>query len=219
MEKERKVKTLSLVALIVAVLGLTVAFAALSQTLTINGTASVDAATWDVHITDLEKIWVEGSAKVISEPTIGSDGVSIENFKVSLSKPGDSVKYVYKVVNDGTVDVVLSSRYDFDYSDPGMFDNIEEGSAEYEALENEYLSKVFPEADFDGDGVTTKEERIKASEVFNIYNTFDATGGHVLLSGKQHSFDIEIWYASDADVLPKGSVIINLDEKLVYTQK
>ena len=38
MEKERKIKVLSIVALIVAVLGLTVAFAALSQTLTINGT-------------------------------------------------------------------------------------------------------------------------------------------------------------------------------------
>ena len=32
MEKERKIKVLSIVALIVAVLGLTVAFAALSQT-------------------------------------------------------------------------------------------------------------------------------------------------------------------------------------------
>ena len=47
MEKERRIKTLSLVALIVAVLGLTVAFAALSQTLTINGTASINSATWD----------------------------------------------------------------------------------------------------------------------------------------------------------------------------
>ena len=42
MEKERKIKVLSIVALIVAVLGLTVAFAALSQTLTINGTSKVE---------------------------------------------------------------------------------------------------------------------------------------------------------------------------------
>ena len=49
MEKQRKIKVMSVVALIVAVLGLTVAFAALSQTLTINGTANVDAASWDIH--------------------------------------------------------------------------------------------------------------------------------------------------------------------------
>ena len=42
MEKERKIKLLSLCVLIVAVLGLTIAFAALSQTLTINGSATAE---------------------------------------------------------------------------------------------------------------------------------------------------------------------------------
>ena len=50
MEKQRKIKIISVAALIVAVLGLTVAFAALSQTLTINGAANVNTATWDVHL-------------------------------------------------------------------------------------------------------------------------------------------------------------------------
>ena len=44
MEKTRKIKIISLCALLVAVLGLTVAFASLSQTLTINGSAAVNAA-------------------------------------------------------------------------------------------------------------------------------------------------------------------------------
>lgn len=44
MEKERKIKVLSLFAMIVAVLGLTVAFAAMSTTLKINGTATLDAS-------------------------------------------------------------------------------------------------------------------------------------------------------------------------------
>ena len=41
MEKTRQIKIISLCALLVAVLGLTVAFASLSQTLTINGSAAV----------------------------------------------------------------------------------------------------------------------------------------------------------------------------------
>lgn len=49
MEKTRKIKIISLCALLVAVLGLTVAFASLSQTLTINGSANMDAASWDIH--------------------------------------------------------------------------------------------------------------------------------------------------------------------------
>ncbi len=106
MEKERKIKTLSLVALIVAVLGLTVAFAALSQTLTINGTASVDAAEWDVHFENLTEVYVRGSAEVLSEPVIGNDGKSIKNLQVSLKKPGDVVKYKFDIVNKGTIDAI-----------------------------------------------------------------------------------------------------------------
>ena len=216
MEKERKIRVLSLVALVVAVLGLTVAFAALSQTLTINGTASVDAATWDVHIENLHRVNVSGSAKVISEPTVGSDGTSIENFKVSLSKPGDYVRYDYDVINNGTIDVVLSDRYAFNFSNIG---DIEEGSPEYEAFLNEYLAKTFSEADFDGDGVTTKEERIKAFEVFGITGSMKNGGNDQLLPGKKQNYSIEVEYNSEADVLPKGNVVINLDDKIVYTQK
>ena len=64
MEKERRIKVLSLVALIVAVLGLTVAFAALSQTLTINGTASINSASWDVHFENLTGPDLTGEGKV-----------------------------------------------------------------------------------------------------------------------------------------------------------
>ena len=48
MEKERRVKALAIVVLVIAVLGLTIAFAALSQTLTINGSAKLDASKWGI---------------------------------------------------------------------------------------------------------------------------------------------------------------------------
>ena len=69
-EKERRIKVLSLVALIVAVLGLTVAFASLSQMLTINGTATVDAASWDVHFENLTGPDITGSASTSGTPVL-----------------------------------------------------------------------------------------------------------------------------------------------------
>ena len=48
MEKERKFKTIGLVAVFVAVIGLSIAFAALSRILTINGTGKVSSSTWSV---------------------------------------------------------------------------------------------------------------------------------------------------------------------------
>ena len=111
MEKTRKIKIISLCALLVAVLGLTVAFASLSQTLTINGSAAVNAASWDIHFekTSGKETEVKGAA-TFTEPTLS--GTKIENFSATLTKPGDSVTYYFDIVNNGTVDAVVSS-YDF----------------------------------------------------------------------------------------------------------
>lgn len=109
MEKERRVKTLSLVTLIVAVLGLTVAFAALSQTLTINGTANVNAAEWDIHFENLSEPEITGDASEISKPLISNGGISIENIKVNLKKPKDKVTYTVDIVNSGSITAEISS--------------------------------------------------------------------------------------------------------------
>ena len=111
MEKERKVRVLSIAALLVAVLGLTVAFAALSQTLTIKGSAAVNAASWDIHFekTSGKETEVKGAA-TFTEPTLS--GTTIENFSATLTKPGDSVTYYFDIVNNGTVDAVVLS-YNF----------------------------------------------------------------------------------------------------------
>ena len=97
MEKQRKIKSMAVVALIVAVLGLTVAFAALSTTLTINGTAGVDAASPDTT----------GTGASSSEPIL--DATTIDNVNMSVTKPGDSVTYYFDIVNNGTIDAVLDT--------------------------------------------------------------------------------------------------------------
>lgn len=106
MEKERRVKALGIVALVVAVLGLTIAFAALSQTLTINGSAYLDAAKWGIkfqNITEPEKV---GNANTTGTAVIEED-VSINNINVSLSTPGDSVSYGVELVNEGTINAKI----------------------------------------------------------------------------------------------------------------
>ena len=111
MEKTRKIKIISLCALLAAVLGLTVAFASLSQTLTIKGSAAVNAASWDIHFekTSGKETEVKGAA-TFTEPTLS--GTKIENFSATLTKPGDSVTYYFDIVNNGTVDAVILS-YNF----------------------------------------------------------------------------------------------------------
>jgi len=105
-EKERKIKTLSLVALVVAVLGLTVAFAALSQTLTINGSASVNAAEWDIHFENLET-YAQGNASVDKTPVLQSTTITDMNF--TITKPGEYAEIFVDIVNNGTINAKISS--------------------------------------------------------------------------------------------------------------
>ena len=117
MEKTRKAKIISLCALLVAVLGLTVAFASLSQILTINGNATVDAATWSVRFLTSEEGGV-GIAKCPAFETNGDgtvnenvtiDKTSITNVSLSVTKPNDMAIISDLFINEGTINAKLVS--------------------------------------------------------------------------------------------------------------
>ena len=108
MEKQRRIKLLSLSAVIVAVLGLTVAFAALSTTLNIKGSAYLDAAKWGIKFQNLSEPSIVGEASDAKTAKIEKD-VSINDIKVTLSKPGDSVTYTVDLVNDGDINAKIEN--------------------------------------------------------------------------------------------------------------
>ena len=106
MERNRKIKTLSLVALIVAVLGLGIAFAALSSKLTINGSAKAQAGSWNIHFAKTLDMPTQTTGNAsFTEPTLSD--TSILGFKATVTKPGDSVTYYFDIVNSGTVDALI----------------------------------------------------------------------------------------------------------------
>ena len=107
MEKTRKVKIISLIVLVIMVLGLTVAFAALSQTLTINGSAAVNAASWDIHFENLTLSEKTGTAEVSGTPQL--TGTVISGINVSLNKPGDKIVYEFDLVNNGSIEAKLTN--------------------------------------------------------------------------------------------------------------
>jgi len=107
-ERNRKIKILSLVALIVAVLGLGVAFAALSSQLTINGSAKAQAGSWNIHFAKTLDMPTQTTGNAsFTEPTLSD--TSILGFKATVTKPGDSVTYYFDIVNSGTVDALVDS--------------------------------------------------------------------------------------------------------------
>ena len=89
------------VALLVSVITLTIAYAVLSTTLKIKGTAKINSATWNVNITAGDDFTTYGRAK-FGYPTIKS--TTISDMKVELYQPGDGVKFPFTVRNDGSLD-------------------------------------------------------------------------------------------------------------------
>ena len=106
--KSQKNMVFGLLALLVAVSAITLAYAGFTQTLTINGGASVKSSKWDIHFENLSSPTLNGSARVVTAPTITS-ATTIGTYSVQLLGPGDSVSYTFDVVNDGNFNATLTT--------------------------------------------------------------------------------------------------------------
>ena len=110
MEKERRTKALVIVVLLVVIAGLTVAFAALSTTLNINGTAYLDAAKWGIKFKNLSEPVSVGTATTTGTAKIEeTKSAEITGINVSLSTPGDKVTYTVDLVNEGTINAKIDN--------------------------------------------------------------------------------------------------------------
>lgn len=176
-EKERRIKYLSLITLIVAVLGLTVAFAALSQTLTINGTANVNAVEWDIHFANLKEAEITATAREESKPTLTNNGIT--GLNVSLTKPGDKIVYTFDVVNNGSINASLQSVYKATSyisilcamgtasTDPNYFDYDLNGDGSISGQDTKILTQAIDYNLYYEDGIT----KLKEGDTLNVGET------------------------------------------------
>ena len=101
----RNSKKFFILILVVAIIAMSAGYAALSQTLTINGTAKIDSS-WDIKFTNITEGTPVGGATNITAPTYTS---TTATFDVSLISPGDSMTYEITVANEGSLDAVLDT--------------------------------------------------------------------------------------------------------------
>jgi hypothetical protein len=107
-QHHKKTRMIAVAALIVGILGLGVAFAAISTTLNINGTAKISSASWDIH-------WEDLSCTKTGEATIGSPVPAISSDTLTITAdptftaPQDTVTCNFAAVNAGNLDATLTS--------------------------------------------------------------------------------------------------------------
>ena len=107
--KNRGLKIGVIAALVISVVAIGIGFATFTETLRIEGSATVQTSTWKVKFTNLSAPTLLGTAAVVTAPTINTNDTTISTYDVKLSKPGDSVSYTFDVVNTGTYNAKLTS--------------------------------------------------------------------------------------------------------------
>lgn len=105
MKSDKKIKILSIIALILSVIAVTIAYAAMSKN---SDLIKCCCDTIDVHFENLSEGITKGDAKVLRRPTIEYKGVLIKNMDVSLRVPNDEVVYKVDIVNANDFDTRIS---------------------------------------------------------------------------------------------------------------
>lgn len=115
MEKQRQVKILSIIALVLAISAMTLGFAAFSTTLSISSSASVTPSSDDFKVVfsssefgvATDEIVPDLSDEVIATPA-KVNGASLSDIRVSFSKPGESVSYSFYIYNAGNYNAYIT---------------------------------------------------------------------------------------------------------------
>ncbi len=98
-------KRLSVLVLLILLAVVTVGYALLSSSLSINGTSQITSSTWDVHFENVSI--TTGSVAATAAPTIDTSKLNI-SYEVTLAKPGDFYEFTVDVKNAGSVAAKLS---------------------------------------------------------------------------------------------------------------
>ena len=80
---------------VLLILAISVGYAALSTTLTINGTANIASNSWLIYFTNVHVVY--GSVSATTTPTTSGTSTTTLSWAVNLETPGDFYEYYVDV--------------------------------------------------------------------------------------------------------------------------
>ncbi len=100
---KKNYKKIILAGLVVAVLSVTIGFAALSTSLNISGTTTAKSNSWNIAFTNIAN---KAGVTPSTQPTISGTSLT---YAVSLTQPGQYYQFTVDVKNSGTLPAKLST--------------------------------------------------------------------------------------------------------------
>ena len=108
MEKSKNYVVFGVLALVVSLVAVSLAYAGFTQQLNINGSASVKSASWNVHFTNVALGTPVGTAAWGTQPALNG-ATKIGDYTATLNAPGDTLSFDFDVENTGTFNATLDS--------------------------------------------------------------------------------------------------------------
>lgn len=139
----------------------TIAYAVFSQQLIISGNVSKKGGSWNIYFSNASVYNTTGSAVSEEVEVSATDSTSL-NISASLTQPGDSITYTFRVNNGGTIDAKLSS-WGF------------ENTSEFNAFINQY-SISYSLTYFDGTELTPSQDILRANDYITLKFTLKYNG-------------------------------------------
>ena len=143
---EKKSKNIVIIALCITLIFMGVGFAALSQTLTVNATATINGS-WDVHYSEFKDntsaLNLTNNEGVSTNPTGTTNAFTTDTTAATvaftLKKPGDKVQYTATIINAGSIQANLDSFTSTLNNDPYIVRTVEikkTGASSYTTITN-----------------------------------------------------------------------------------
>ena len=210
-KKDRSAQVIAIIALFFAVIGLSLGFAAFSQTLTIHSSAEVkpDQTAFNVKFSSSEESLATeeitgvtgGEAGATADPATIS-GTEISGLKAKFTKPGQDVTYTFYVRNEGEYDAYLKSITYKNASETGTSINCKPGS------------------DTDAGLVATACNGMKVTVTVNSTETTTESNSsiseHKLAKGAGEEVKVKIEYASGSGIADGDFTVEIGDIELLY---
>ena len=237
MEKDKGGRVIAIVALMIGVLGLTIGFAAFTNTLTIKSDATVTpddsllnvafsnehaanttaVTTPDISATLTPNNVTGFTAEAASIDNSAANGPVIEDLSVTFTEPGQTATYVFYTKNIGTLDAYLTNINFNNVSGGNAFKTctrITEGKTQ-----DEYATESLVQAACDDISLTLTLGETGSSESFNSTTAragFTSATAHDLQSTNSEKVTVTITYAANGDQADGDFVVDFGDIQLVY---
>lgn len=184
---------------ILVIAGISIGYAALQTTLTINGTTKIKKTTFQVCFENARQLNTEDEHSIDPTATQGDSGIAINandctkaSWSVTLNQPGDFYEFSIDVHNTGTLNAKLgnvAATQVTDFAAP----------SEGEPKPSDYI----------GYSITPVAPQTSLPAVNDLLN-----------AGNKYTLKFKVWFKTDIDPedLPRNPQTLNFDYALTYNQ-